>query len=348
MASANKRHHQVPRFYLERFSDSGKVTVRWRDGRTYATSPVNVAVESGYYDIPDGVGGVSKEIENGLADIETMADQVFKAIDRSGQLPSPSDPDTATLALFVGLQMARTTSHRERVLFPRRVVDWAAGREVTREAVDEYLSTQYLGFPPEPGEVDGAYTVVRVAMDQEPRTLTDEFAVEMMLTSAIEISRRLLPFNWSIEFDVNRAFMTSDSPVVLWRKPTPRDEYEGLGIENAAEIRFPLDPGKQLVFSRRLRRSRVDVGGHRVRRSNSDMAGAAHRFILGSPQNARQIAAARLDRWRPLIRFNVGPMLQAGTGGQVSMASGDVVHMWTPRRAAVGRPRDPKRAPATR
>lgn len=339
MAAGPKRHHQVPRFYLERFAADGKVMVRRRDGKGFVASPLNVAVESGYYDIPDGIGGMSKEVETGLANIEGMADEVLRKMDADGRPPGERDPDSATLALFIGLQVARTTQHRERALFPQRVLEWASGREVTRELVAEYLETQYLGFKPKAPEVDGAFTVVRVAERDAPETLTQDWAVEMTLRSALDISKRLLGLYWSIESDRRREFITSDTPVVVWRKPSRRDEYMGFGIDNAAEARFPLDPGKQLVMSRRPRRPTHEVEVHRVRRANEDMAGACHRFIVGSPENHAQLDAQHLEKWRPVLRFNVAPGMEKGPDGQLRPMEGDIVHMWTPRRAGVGRPR---------
>src|SRR5437899_7033002 len=76
-----KRHHQVPKFYLERFASDGRLAVRWCDGKAFETSPLNVAVESGFYDIPDGAGGTSKEVETGLANIEGMADAALRIMD---------------------------------------------------------------------------------------------------------------------------------------------------------------------------------------------------------------------------------------------------------------------------
>jgi len=315
--------------------------VRWRDGKEYETSPLNVAVESGYYDIPDGLGGISKEVEAGLANIEAMAEAVLRKIDTNGRPPGERDPDSATLALFIGLQVARTTQHRERVLFPQRVLEWAGGREITPELVADYLEMEYLGFRPEAAEVDGAFTLVHVAQGQAPETLTQEWAVEMMFRSALEISRRLLGLHWSIEVDRRREFITSDTPVVLWRKPSPRDEFMGFGIETASEVRLPLDPGKQIVMSRRPRRPTLRVGLHRVRNANEDMAGACHRFIVGSPENSAQMDAQRLERWRPVLRFNVAPGMEKGADGQLRPMKGDIFHMWTPRRAGVGRPRRP-------
>jgi hypothetical protein len=338
MTPGPKLHHHVPQFYLERFASGGLVRVRRRDGGDFSTGPRVVAAESGFYDIPDGMGGVSKEIESGLANIEGMTASVFRNIDATGRLPGERDPDSATLALFVGLQIARTTQHRERVLFPQRVLEWANGRDVTRELVAEFLDRKYLGFKPEADEVDGAWTVVRVAERDAPETLNKEFAVEMMLRSALEISNRLLGLHWSIEVDRRREFITSDTPVVLWRKPTPRDEYMGFGIETASEARFPLDPGKQMVMSRRPREPTHDVALHRVRASNRDMAEACHWFIVGSPDNGAQVDAQRLVRWRPVLRFNVRPGTQVGPDG-LERPMGDILHMWTPRGASAGLPR---------
>ena len=57
MAEAPKRHHQVPNFYLQRFTVGNLVRVRWRDGKAVETSSINIAVESGFYDVPDDAGG---------------------------------------------------------------------------------------------------------------------------------------------------------------------------------------------------------------------------------------------------------------------------------------------------
>ena len=78
-----KRHHQVPRFYLERFAARGRVVVRRRDGKAFETDPINVAVESGFYDLPDGAGGKSKIAETMLSDVEDAAAIVLRTVDRT-------------------------------------------------------------------------------------------------------------------------------------------------------------------------------------------------------------------------------------------------------------------------
>jgi hypothetical protein len=336
MSTGPKRHHQVPRFYLQRFAADGRVLVRRRDGKVFEAAPENVAVEAGFYDVPDGEGGKSKDVERMLAGIEGSAKTVMDSIDRAGAPPSDRSAERNMLSLFLALQMTRTTEHRERVLFPGRVIDWAGDREITQGLVAEYLEQEHLGFAPMEREAEGAFLYVSEAM-KDPIVFTSEFAINTMLRSVQDLVPRLLEMNWTLEIDGTAQLTTSDMPVVTWRKPTPRDEYEGLGIEKADELRFPLDPGKQLVLSRRNRPDVLRVAVHRVRRCNVDLAGACHRFIVGRPDQRSRIEAVRLDEWRPVIRFNVGPLLEEGPDGQLR-ERGEVLHMWVPRRSGVGRP----------
>jgi hypothetical protein len=339
MKSRVKRQHHVPVFYLNRFSSGGKVCVRWRDGRVVVTSPLNVAVETGFYDIPNGEGGKSDVVETRLLakGVEGPAASAMEAIDKSGQPPPIGRADRKALAMFLALQMTRTTAHRDEAMFQRRVLDWAQGREVTRDLVAEYLEREHLGFKPRDPEVEGAFFYVSQAI-QEPHALTSDWAVRMMLESAGHILPLLLALHWTIEVDPNREFITSDKPVVLWRKRTDRDNYEGLGAANSDEIRFPLDPGKQLVVSRRKRAQVLEVAVHRARRSNRDVADSCHQFIVGNPDNRAQVDAQRLDARRPVIRFWNAPWYAPGLDGRMQKQEGDVTQMMVPRRAGVGPP----------
>lgn len=42
----------------------GNVEVVRRDGKTFQADPINVAVESGFYDLPDGEGGTTQVMED--------------------------------------------------------------------------------------------------------------------------------------------------------------------------------------------------------------------------------------------------------------------------------------------
>lgn len=298
-----------------------------------------MAVETGFYDIPDGEGGKSDVVETWLLaeGAEGPASRAIRLVDRSGQPPPEGSAEHAALARFLALQITRTTAHREGHVFPRRVIDWAQGREVTRDVVADYLEHEYLGFKPRDPEIEGAFVVVSQAI-QEPEVLTDDWAVRMMLQSAGNILPILLALQWTIEVDRKHGFITSDTPLVLWLKRTDRDNIEGLGPANSDEIRFPLDPGKQLVMSRRKRPPVLEVAVHRVRRSNRDLASSCHRFIVGSPNSRAQITAQRLAARRPVIRFWSGPWAAPGPDGRMQKQEGDVIQIMAPRRAGVGPP----------
>jgi uncharacterized protein DUF4238 len=332
-----KRHHQVPRAYLERFASGGNVEVVRRDGGTFQADPINVAVESGFYDLPDGEGGKTQIVEDFFEGIEGRAQAVFAEIDRTGRPPNGIDnEDKAWLSLFLALQMSRTTHQREQILFPRRLTEWAAGRKVTKELLAEYLETEHLGFKPDDREVDGAWVYVWQHLQDED-IVTPGFAMQMMFDVAAIKTPIIAAMSWTVEVDPHRRFVTSDMPVIPWRKPSNRDHYEGLGFDKAEELRFPLDPGKQLVLSRRQRPSVVEVAVHRVKRANAEIASACHRFVVGEPGNP-ELFAHRLEPWRPVVRFWTGPLFMPGPDGELKKQPGDLMQMWTPRGAKYGRP----------
>ncbi len=325
-----KRHHQVPRAYLRRFGLDDRVLVRRRDSRSFETSTLNVAVESGFYDLRDASGGKSSRVENTLAVVDDAAAEAMAVIDRLGVPPAEDAEERFTLAVFLALQMTRTTQHREQVMFPERVAEWAGEREITQALVTEYLELEHLGFAPKDPEATGAFVYVSHAL--RDGAASPAFAIRMMLRMVEALVPRLLAMNWTVEMDRKEQLITSDVPIVIWRTPTPRDDYEGIGIDNAEELRFPLDPGKQLVMSRRRRTSSARIPGARVRSCNADMANACHRFIVGRPGQRSQIEGVRLDAWRPVIRFNTGPLIVLGSDGR-KVREGEALQMWIPRRS---------------
>lgn len=325
-----KRHHYVPRAYLQRFGLDDTVLVRRRDSRIFETSTLNVAVESGFYDVPDASGGKSSRVEDTLAVVDGAAAEAMAVIDRLGVPPAEDTEERFTLTVFLALQMTRTTQHREQVMFPERVAEWAGERELTQALVTEYLALEHLGFAPSDREAAGAFLYVSQAL--KDGAASPEFAIRMMLWSVEALAPRLRAMNWTLETDRKEQLITSDVPIVIWRTPTPLDEYEGIGIDNAEELRFPLDPGKQLVLSRRKRTPSARMPSARARSCNADMASGCHRFVIGRPNRRSQVERARLDKRRPVIRFNTGPLIVTGPDGR-KVREGEVLHVWVPRRA---------------
>ena len=51
--------------------------------------------------------------------------------------------------------------------------------------------------------------------------------MHIMLSSLSDHAPRLAALQWCVEHDRKERFVTSDTPLVLWRTPTHRDEFEG-------------------------------------------------------------------------------------------------------------------------
>jgi hypothetical protein len=190
----------------------------------FQTSTANVAVETGLYDISDESGERSIVVEEHLTTIEGPAMAALHRIDQTGQPPSVGMAEREALCRYLGLQSTRTPETRERIFFSRRVADYAGDREITKELVAEYLETVHLGFRPAASEISAAFDFVTVNLGA-PETLTPEFAIRMMLESMEKIAPVLDRMWWTVESDRKERLITSDAPLIIWRKPSPRDEY---------------------------------------------------------------------------------------------------------------------------
>jgi hypothetical protein len=156
MPSNPKRQHQVSRGYLNRFAIDESVLVRRRDGRTFETNTLNVAVETGFYDLPTAQGGKSGRVEHMLANLDGLALKILRWIDAHGIPPAVGTKERHELAVVLAFQLARTTEKRELTLFADRVSAFAGKRELSKELVADYLEREHLGFRPRKNEAEAA------------------------------------------------------------------------------------------------------------------------------------------------------------------------------------------------
>jgi hypothetical protein len=154
----------------------------------------------------------------------------------------------------------------------------------------------------------------------------------MMLQSVAFIGPIIADLNWTLELDRKEQLITSDGPLIIWRKPSYRDAFEGVGVSNADELRFPLDPGKQLVITKRLRTQTARITSERSRACSADVASSCHHFIVGRPNQMSLVRQVRLSAHRPVLRFNRGPLYVPSPSG-LRKTDGEVLHTWIQRRA---------------
>lgn len=326
-----RRHHYVPQTYLGRWAAGGeRVSVRRRDGAAFVTNIANVAVETGFYDSHDDNGKISVEVEDYLADVEGEAATALRELDRTGRPPPHGHANRTIMARFLAFQFTRTPVQRERTLFPESVARYLNGRDITRELVAAFLAEVHLGFQPAAHEVSAAFDFASIAL-QGPQ-LTNELAMQLMFSTVESCQQALDDMHWTVEHDRKRGLITSDSPLVLWRKPTIRDTFEGVGINNAEEVRFPLDPSKVLVLTHRPRPDTLRLTPTQVAHRNADAALACHKVIIGCPSHESMLATIALPSKLPVSRFSSGPIFTRSPNGQRVNTGQQMIHMWTPRR----------------
>ena len=98
----------------------------------------------------------------------------------------PPEPDLDVrrdLATLVAFQLTRSPEQRERMMFPEAVREFLGDRDLTRELIAEFLSEHHLGFTPQSGEVEGAFSFASVAL-HDGSQLTPSFSVRVMVTTA--------------------------------------------------------------------------------------------------------------------------------------------------------------------
>jgi hypothetical protein len=326
-----KRHHYVPAAYLARFGLGGQVLVRRRGRSTmYATSVKNVAVEGGFYEIAGEDGQPSDVVERALAGLEGAALSALGDAERNQRLPPLGSPARSTLATFLAVQFTRTPLNRERIMFPERVARYAGSREIDVALMVEYLEREHLGFRPQDSEVRAALDLAHYML-REPEFFTRDNAIRMAFSTVEAVEQVMLRMHWCLEIARKPRLITSDAPFVLWRSPAPRDQFEGFGLENAEEARFPISPAMQLLLTHQARGPVTQIEPDRVRACNADMALACYRVVVGHPRRERQLQLLSLPARRPVVRFNKGPGYRVMPDG-TDEYMGEILHSWVPRR----------------
>ncbi|MCY4518925.1 MAG: DUF4238 domain-containing protein [Acidimicrobiaceae bacterium] len=322
-----KRHHFVPRFYLRRFADEDdRVFVRSRNGRSFVTSTGNVMVRSGLYRIPSQL----RTAEATLSKYEESAHRALERIGRGG-FPSVGTEERPVLALFVALQFARHFDYLTAFELRYDIEEIAGSLPASLTMMRQYLSELY-GFEPRDHEVQAAADFINGYFNMWPNeTIEDiqEFRIQTMFEMALNtIAPMLEDMSWSLEVSKQPHLITSDRPAVLWHPSADQDYYQGIGIADAQEIWFVLDPFRMLVLRHSGAEKTRRVGPERVEFVNAHVARHCTRDIVAGQSAKAQLGTVCLASRRPTVRFGRGEIHD-----QYGVATGEeVIHVWRPIR----------------
>jgi len=277
-----RRHHFVPRFYLDGFcaDDARTLAVYDRVRNMYrAQHPTELAHRRDYYAYEDEQGELVFDIEVGLGQVETAAALAIRRVDGGEELTAD---DRLVLATYTAFQFARTPAYAAWIAAFRK--NWTdEARQMLEGTIPE---------APDPRVGRGA-------------------ALGEMLRHAPRFAEVFLRLNWTIwrRESERSSFVTTDSPVSLVQAgQREANIYQGTGILSPDAITvLPLSQATALAMS-----GIGDRVGNRpltrdqVRRVNLAVVNQAHGFVFGRDmtliQNLVQTTGIDQRQWQPPLR----------------------------------------------
>lgn len=245
-----RRHHYLPQSYLAAFTDTGTkdgqfFVMEVHSGRSFRTSPINVAVERDFNRI-DIEGKSPDSIELALASFEERATQAIRNVIERGAFPNGEDCNL--IINLIGLMAVRNPYRRKSFNRAREAV---MHRIADLLVSDKKIWDHHLSKAREAGEVikdDVSFEEVKRFIGN--RKYRIEFSPEGNLRIELRAFNKLLPIlgqrTWSLlvaPMD-GAEFICSDHPVTLVKKNRRGGPF-GFGSKET-EVFCPL--GRKIVF----------------------------------------------------------------------------------------------------
>jgi uncharacterized protein DUF4238 len=312
---SGRRHHFVSVFYLKRFADQrDQIAVYRRDPpKVFVTSVTNAAVEAGFYALTLKDGSRSEMAEELIAKIEDWAAPALGRI-LSGHFP-PTSEDRQHLSLFMALQIVRGRHFRDQSIammdYHHKLMVVSLDREDVRQRLAEKK-----GQEPGDDEVEQVYASLQKTDEYFIRPGDDsELVVSMLKIASEDLAPRIYRKTWVLAHSRSKVFLTSDHPLVFWHQPkTERERFLGVGLENAGEVRFPLDAHHVLVLTNeRVPEIAVQVDPGVVKDMNRLAAWRSYEQVFCDPRHIDLLKVLDLPRRQPVMNVVSGfPSLPKG------------------------------------
>ena len=278
---AQRRHHYVPRFYLDRFTDQkGRLGAFDRQKSTSITTKANaVAVERDFYRLPEEIGFPANSLEEALSSQESDAAEAIRRLVAEGRV---LHSHRESLILHMALQLLRTLRHRRST---KELIQWTATLHAQVELSRQLSEGKF--------ETESDRTLAERALGQlEDGELIvgpkEQSLNAWSLFSLDEVASILRSgWNWVLVILTAAKFITSDHPICLLGEPEPGIPASNVGVATALEIWFPLDPRHALVLSRdhSLGSPLLDLSNGHVRSINLRLALESEHWSLFHPSS---------------------------------------------------------------
>jgi hypothetical protein len=287
-----KRHHTVPKCYLENFTDSdGFVWVLDTRDNIFRIKPENILLENHFYTITLKDGEKSLVVEDTLANIEGAYIAIFQSkIEKETPL---TNEERAKVAVFIAALYIRTAPHREGLrgalgTLKSGMEDWKKQFETMSEESKKAMAAIPFSGKGKSISIDD--------LDKYMGNFNEHHSMNV-IEQLPEIAQIIFDMKWAIWKDSNNNFITSDDPVVLLR-PESIKKYGANAIGSRpgllykdTELTLPLSKDRLLLAGWILNEnSYIDVPDDIVQKINHrTITGSSERIITKSQKDAEAI-----------------------------------------------------------
>lgn len=305
-----KRHHILPRFYLDGFCKDGLLWVYDRQVDEFRKqSPINTAVITHYYTIEDEKGEKQSGVETILSQIESLAKPVIEKLIASENV---SPQDRADLAIFIAIQFLRVPAFEH--MF-NDLQDHAMRKlnERTFSSVDKIkeILERASGLDDETRKVDPEVILEIVDKGEYSIEFHRNDTIRAMLELSLKFSIIFQQMDWVIAHcSDDTSFITSDYPFTLIppQNYTP-NSFMGVGILTEGTIKlFPIcqtcclilkDKGDAVIH--------VQFGKSNVRQSNLSTSYNSERYLIARDEKLLRnlVRKTRINKTTPAPRFKI-------------------------------------------
>jgi hypothetical protein len=285
-----KRHHYVPQFYLENFTDPDTCGLLWvrsssdRSGVWRRRGPRAVAYEIDFYARTNVEGEKDNELEKALSHLESFFAGTLSTVLRSDEL---SAQDRTTFALFVANMLVRVPITRQMANEKLDTLMLERSQRVRQGFLDnpESLDTYVREQGAQSGSHHSAEQLLHYLDPEQYRIgVTEATAMNAAFQLVPAYALALLGMDWLfMESDTAQDanyFITSDCPVTVIR---PRDVFStNQGLWNPdLEISLPLSRNRAFLAWRQVAGVRYGhVQADNVTAINARTAMFGKRFLI--------------------------------------------------------------------
>ncbi len=304
-----RRHHYIPRFYLEGFvhSKTGKFSIFDRIRNQYRMQkPPNVGYVRDYYAVELNSGEMYFDIETkALGTIDDNAAVVFDKIHNEENL---SDDDRAILAMYIALQFTRVPGFEA-------IMDLFADEFFKRQAKEQYKTLEEIQKTMDDREKETGVRSSITAAELMNFLDAEEYRVSpgrgpilsLMVMIGLKIAPYLLQMDWGfLKAKPGTSFITSDNPVVVLDRE--KRAFTTAIRKPSSLITMPLN--QDMAIQMAAGRGRIAYSylpRSEVRDFNINTALNSNTLVIGrDPEHIRDIVRrTAIDQWTKRVRTDM-------------------------------------------